>query len=69
MIVREFYMQREDGVNLFRTYSDNNKYIRKVGTNDEYSEAIDIEGAPYTYEETDKEIERMEDELNYNRYE
>jgi len=45
-------------------------YIRKVGTTEEYSEAIDIEGAPYTYEETDKEIERMEDELDmYRRYE
>lgn len=57
MIVKEFYKTRKDGVNLFRTYSDTNKYIRKVGTGEEYSEAIDIEGAPYTYEETDKEIE------------
>ena len=61
MIVREFYTQRQDGVNLFRTYSDENKYIRKVGTNEEYSEAIDIEGAPYVYEETDKEIETYEE--------
>ena len=69
MIVREFYLTRQDGVNLFRTYSDENKYIRKVGTNEEYSEAIDIEGAPYTYEETDREIERMEEmELNDYRY-
>jgi hypothetical protein len=57
MIVREFYITRKDGVNLFRTYSDNNRYIHKVGTDEEYSEAIDVEGAPYTYEETDKEIE------------
>ena len=61
MIVREFYQTRMDGVNLFRTYSDENKYIRKVGTNEEYSEAIDIEGAPYKYEETDKEIEQYEE--------
>jgi hypothetical protein len=60
MIVREFYQTRMDGVNLFRTYSDANKYIRKVGTNEEYSEAIDIEGAPYSYTETDKEIETYE---------
>lgn len=64
MIVREFYQTRQDGVNLFRTYSDNNKYIKKVGTNEEYSEAIDIEGAPYTYEETDKEIEQYEEDSN-----
>ena len=57
MIVREFYTQRKDGVNLFRTYSDANKYIKKVGTNEEYSEAIDIESAGYEYVETDKEIE------------
>lgn len=63
MIVREFYRKREDGVKLFRTYSTDNKYIRKVGTNEEYSEAIDIEGAPYTYEETDKEIEHYEETI------
>lgn len=63
MIVREFYEQRQDGVNLFRTYSNENKYIRKVGTNEEYSEAIDIEGAPYEYEETDKEIEEYEEPI------
>jgi hypothetical protein len=61
MIVREFYMTRKDGVNLYRTYSDANKYIKKVGTNEEYSEAIDIEGAPYEYVETDKEIEDYDD--------
>lgn len=60
MIVREFYLTRKDGVNLFRTFSDNNKYIRKVGTNEEYSEAIDIEDAPYEYVETDKEIEEYD---------
>lgn len=43
---------------LYRTYSDNNKYIRKEGTSEEYSEAIDVEGAPYSYEETDREIEQ-----------
>ena len=56
MIVREEYL-REDGVMLTRTYSNENKYIRKVGTEEIYSEAIDIEGAPYEYVETDKEIE------------
>lgn len=60
MIVREFYTQRKDGVNLYRTYSDANKYIKKVGTEEEYSEAIDIEGAPYEYVETDKEIEEYD---------
>lgn len=55
MIVREFYTQRKDGVNLYRTYSDANKYIKKVGTEEIYSEAIDVR--EYEYEETDKEID------------
>lgn len=59
MIVTEFYQTRNDGVNLYRTYSDENKYIKKVGTNEVYSEAIDIENAPYTYEETNEEIINM----------
>ena len=60
MIVREYLMTRKDGVKLYKTYSDQNKYIRKVGTEEEYDIAIDIENAPYTYEETEKEIERVE---------
>ena len=55
MIVREFYTQKKDGVNLYRTYSDANKYIKKVGTEEIYSEAIDVRD--YEYEETDKKIE------------
>lgn len=31
--------------------------IRKVGTDEFYDEAIDIENAPFTYEETDEKIE------------
>jgi hypothetical protein len=61
MIVKEFYQTRQDGVKLYRTYSDENKYIQKVGTNEVYSEAIDIEDAPYEYVETDQEIETIED--------
>jgi hypothetical protein len=60
MIVTEFYATRKDGVRLFKTYSDANKYIRKVGTKEEYSEAIDIDGAPYEYVETDRVIENGE---------
>lgn len=61
MIAREFYRTRKDGVDLYRTYSDANLKIRKVGTDEIYDEAIDIEGAPYTYEETDIPIETETD--------
>ena len=56
MIVKKYYTKRKDGVKLYKTYSDNNKIIHKIGTNEEYTEAIDVENAPYTYEETDKDI-------------
>ena len=60
MIIKEFYITRKDGVNLYRTYSDANVQIRKIGTNEIYYEAIDIEGAPYQYEETDIAIDEIE---------
>lgn len=62
MIVKEFYRTRNDGVNLYRTYSDKALMIQKVGTNEIYDEAIDIQGAPYTYVETDIPIEKTEGE-------
>ena len=61
MIKREYYMTRSDGVNLYRTYSSDNKYIIQVETGVEYSEAIDVENAPYTYIESDKDIEVVEE--------
>ena len=61
MIVREFFVTREDGVNLFRTYSNTNHTIRQVETGIVYSEAIDVEDAPYTYEETEELIETEEE--------
>lgn len=62
MIVREYYKTRKDGVNLYRTYSDEQYMIRKIGTDEIYDEAIDIENAPYEYEETDVKIEVEDDE-------
>lgn len=56
MIVREFYETRFDGVNLYRTYSDTGYFIKQNPTGVVYSEAIDVESAPYTYEETSELI-------------
>ena len=63
MIIKEFYLTREDGVKLNKTYSDSGFYIHKIGTDEIYNEAIDIEGAPYEYEETDKKIEYKKQEM------
>ena len=39
-IIKEFYVTREDGVDLYRTYSDEGYKIQKVGTDEIYDEAI-----------------------------
>lgn len=56
MIVREFYRTREDGTKLFKTYSDKGVYIKKIGTNEVYAVAIDVENTPFAYEETETKI-------------
>ena len=60
MIIKEFYKKRSDGINLYRTYSDSNLMIRQVETGDVYTEAIDVENAVYTYEETGMPIDADE---------
>jgi hypothetical protein len=60
MIKKELFRTREDGVKLYRTYSDQNFKIRQIETGNIYEEAVDIENAPYTYEETDELIENQE---------
>lgn len=68
MIKCEYYMTRNDGVMLVRTYSDTNKYIKQNETGMEYDVAIDIgkviNGKYYpqkfSYTETEKEIEKEE---------
>lgn len=44
-----------------RTYSDANKMIRKVGTSEVYSEAVDVLSATWQYEETEQDIEVVEE--------
>lgn len=76
MIVNIDFGTREDGVKLvkrfdgeFVGYDENGKSIykptgykiRKIGTNELYNDAIDIENAPYFYEETDEPIEVLEE--------
>ena len=43
-----------------RTYSDEGFLIRKVGTEEIYSEAVDVLSATWEYEETDEKIEIQE---------
>ena len=57
MIKREFYKERNDGVKLYKTYSDENYRIQKVGTDEIYDEAIDVKSSNYEYIETEEKIE------------
>lgn len=65
MIITEFYLKRKDGVKLYRRYSDKGVYILQNETGTKYSEAIDVENAPYTYIETNEPIEeQLEEDIN-----
>ena len=46
-----------NGHSFVKTYSTNGFKIRKVGTNEIYDEAIDIEGAGFVYEETSLKVD------------
>ena len=65
MIIQEII---EDYTTLVKTYSDKGMMIRKKGTEELYSEAIDPKNMNREYEETDIPIEQeldeeLEDEL------
>lgn len=60
MIVKEEYKTRADGVKLFRTFSDAGKKIVQSETEIVYNEAIDVENAPYTYYESEEDIQTEE---------
>lgn len=60
MVKKEFYAERKDGVILLRSFSDKSLKINKVGTEETYNSAIDVESAEYEYEETDIPIDVKE---------
>lgn len=62
MIVKEEYKTRADGVKLFRIYSDEGRQLLQNETGIVYTEAIDVEGAPYTYTETGEPVELTAEE-------
>lgn len=58
MIVVE--TKKIDGIEYKYTYSDEDYMIRKIGTDEIYTEAIDKLDSNYTYEETDELINNEE---------
>lgn len=65
MIKKELYKTREDGVNLYKSYSDENYYIKQTQTGNIYEEAIDIENSLYSYQETDIQFSEDATEQDY----
>ena len=60
-------IQEQIGNDLVKTYSDKGVMIRKIGTDEIYSEAIDPKKFNREYEETDIQIEQdMIDENSEN---
>ena len=71
MVKTDFFKQRQDGVNLVRTYSDTGYVIKQNETGTPYDEAIDVgmlnsDGnwipVKYTYSETEEKIENNPNE-------
>ena len=60
MIIKEIF---EDYTTLVKTYSDKGVMIRKIGTDELYSEAIDPKKFNREYEETDIPIDQEIDEV------
>lgn len=60
MAIKSEYVQ-SGGKTLIKHESDRNKYIRQVETGVEYVSAVDVIPCRYTYVETEREIERIEE--------
>ena len=73
MIISINYKTREDGVNLIQRYSGEiledgtvlrtNFMLHKIGTDEYYADPIDVEDAPWEYEETDIPIDFYDERM------
>ena len=68
MVKRELYCITENDEKLYINYSTDGFYIVQIETSIKFKEAIDPEGAPYTYEETNEKIveENIEENIEEN---
>lgn len=62
MLKRVFHRTRADGVKLYRTYSDEGKVLLQNETGLVFTEAVDVENAPYTYTESEESPELTAEE-------
>ena len=57
MIITEFFREREDGINLYRTYSDRGLRVENEQTHEVFDDVVNVEGFTHTYTETDEPIQ------------
>lgn len=62
MIQTDYYDTRFDGVRLYHTYSDENRYIQQEQTGIIYAEAIDVENSGFTYVEIDEYLPKPDEQ-------
>ena len=60
MLKTEFFKTREDGVDLYRTYSDQNVKIHCNEDGGDYDEAVNVQNSGFTFYETEEPIEPEE---------
>lgn len=60
MIKTDFFRTREDGVDLYRTYSDQNVKIHCNEDGGDYDDAVNVLNSGFTFYETDIPIESEE---------
>lgn len=72
MIQKQFYKTRQDGVNLYVTFSDEGWKIRRKDTKKRrhakeilFCQAVDVEGANYEYEEADEKVMHTAEEAKW----
>ena len=65
-IKKEFYVELADGTKLFRTFSDEGKQIIQNETGVIFDDAVDVEGATYTYFETETKVYQSQEAENAN---
>lgn len=65
-IKKEFYVKLADGTKLFRTFSDEGKQIIQNETGVIFDDAVDVEGATFTYSETETKVYQSQEAENAN---
>lgn len=61
MILEEVVGVHPNGQNLIQRRSDKGVMLHKIGTEEYYSDPVDVAHAPWSYEETDIPIEEEEE--------